>query len=261
MCLVSLAMISMLATAAEFPKLDEALPSNGAINDQHPVFDFDTDGCYPEAGISRSGEKNPGLSTSGSITSGCRNNGFLNTANTLHRYACIDSAGSIYCGHFYALYFEKDQVWDWWDPWGHRHDWEYVAVWTTNGHITHGSYSSHGDLVTSVANQLQMQGNNIKFVYHKDGLTTHAMRFAGTSDTVAENIYGYWVTPTITSWYELTGDGISNQQMRNYLNSYDYGTGTIPLKDSNFQTNLNAYKPAGYPTFTQQSIEASNPNP
>jgi hypothetical protein len=47
--------------------------------------------------------------------------------------------------------------------------------------------------------------------------------------------------------------------MRNKLNAFDYGSATIPLRDNNFLTNLNKYKPASYPTFTQASLEAAQP--
>jgi len=255
-CLSALAVVASSVNAAEFPRLDEALPANLTILGQEPVFDFDTDGCYPAAGISRSGEQNPGLKNSGALNGNCRDAGFLEISNTLHRYACIDSQGETYCGHFYSLYFEKDQVMAGWDWFGHRHDWEHVAVWTKNGAITHGSYSAHGDLTTKPVNELPMQGDHIKFVYHKDAGLTHAMRFAKPNET-AENHYNYWVTPAITSWYQLSGDGLDNQAMRNKLNSFDYGSATIPLKDSNFATNLNRSRPSGYPEFTQASIESS----
>ncbi|AJR05623.1 sugar-binding protein [Photobacterium gaetbulicola] len=245
------------ALAADFTRLDEALPGNNVINGNEPVFDFDTDGCLPAAGISRSGEPNPGLNNSGSITGECREDNFLELSNTLHRYACLVEQGNEYCGHFYSLYFEKDQTMDGWDWFGHRHDWEYVAVWTINGEISHGSYSAHGDLTTATAATLPMEGAHIKFVYHKEGGLTHAMRFA-KPDEVAENGYGYFVTPAIVSWYELVGDGLDNQAMRDRLNSFDYGKATIPLKDSNFLTNLNRFRPSGYPPFTQASIEAAD---
>ena len=244
--------------ADDFAKLDYAIPSNSVINGTEPVFDFDGDGCLPSAGISRNGEQNGGLRTSGRITSGCRSSNFLDTSNTLHRYACQEKDGSTFCGHFYSLYFEKDQVVNHFGG-GHRHDWEYVAVWTKDGQITHGSYSAHGDLFTREASELPFEGNHIKFVYHKDGATTHAMRFAKANE-VAENPYGYFVTPTIVSWYELYGDGIANIDMRNRLNRYDYGSASIPLKDSKFLSNLNEFKPAGYPSFSVSSIESINPN-
>src|SRR5262245_59950264 len=129
------AALSSPAVADTFAKLSEALPSTADIAGTYPVFDFDTDGCLPSAGISRTGVQNGGLNPSGSITGGCRASGFLNTSNTLHRHACISSGGKSYCGHFYALYFLKDQATVFGG--GHRHDWEYAAVWTTNGVMTH----------------------------------------------------------------------------------------------------------------------------
>ena len=131
-------------------------------------------------------------------------------------------------------------------------------MWTTNGVVTHGGYSAHGDLINAAVASLPLPYGHLKIVYHKDGVSTHAMRFAGTGET-AENPYGQFVTPAITSWYELKGDGLSNEAMRNKLNAFDYGSATIPLRDSNFLTNLNTYKPAEYPTFTQASVEASKP--
>ncbi|MDJ0765495.1 MAG: NPP1 family protein [Myxococcota bacterium] len=125
------------AQATDFPRLDQAIPGND-VSKLAPVFDFDGDGCLPSAGISRGGEKNPGLKTSGDITGECRASRFLDTSNTLHRSSCTIKNGSRYCGHFYALYFEKDQTVLYG---GHRHDWEHAAIWTKNGVITHGSVS------------------------------------------------------------------------------------------------------------------------
>lgn len=244
------------AHADNFARLDDAPPSTVDISGTSPVFDFDTDGCLPSAGISRAGAQNGGLNPSGSITGGCRSSSFLDTSNTLHRHACISSGGKTYCGHFYALYFLKDQVTALGG--GHRHDWEYAAVWTTDGVVTHGGYSAHGDLTNAAVASLPMQYGHLKIVYHKDGVSTHAMRFAKSGET-AENPYGQFVTPAIVSWYEVKGDGLGNEAMRNKLNAFDYGSATIPLRDNNFLTNLNTYKPADYPTFTQASVEASKP--
>jgi Necrosis inducing protein (NPP1) len=244
------------ANADNFAKLDQALPSEVDINANYPVFDFDGDGCLPSAGISRTGVQNGGLKTSGSITGGCRARYFLDTSNTLHRYACVKSDGDTYCGHFYALYFLKDQKAA--GCCGHRHDWEHAAIWTTNGAVTHGGYSAHGHLYNAEANALPMQNGHMKIVYHKDGAETHAMRFAKNGE-VAENPYkdDVFVTPAIISWYTLKGDGVTNEQMRNKLNSFNYGSATIPMKDSNFLANLNKYKPSSYPQFTKASVEES----
>ena len=242
------------AQAHDLYRLDAAWPSTADISGTYPLFDFDTDGCLPSAGISRSGQQNGGLKPSGSITGGCRSTSFLDTSNTLHRHACLASGGSTYCGHFYALYFLKDQISSLGG--GHRHDWEYAAVWTKDGVVTHAGYSAHGDLYNAEVGTLARVNGHVKFVYHKDGVSTHALRFASSSEP-PENPYGQFLMPNITSWYELVGDGVSNAQMRSLLNGFDYGSATIPLKDSNFLGNLNTYKPAGYPTFTAASVSAS----
>jgi hypothetical protein len=249
-------LFSLQVFAEDFEFLDEALPNNVDAKTIAPVFDFDGDGALPAAGISRLGEQNAGLDTTGLITGDCRSSNFLDESNTLHRYASITSNGSTYCGHFYALYFEKDQIFDYLGG-GHRHDWEYVAIWTKDGVITHGSYSAHGDLYTDEAENIPSENGHLKFVYHKDGLSTHCFRFAKTNEE-AENPYGEFVTPAITSWYSIYGDGISNSKMRELLNTYDYGSATIPNKDSRFLTNLNEFKPSSYPVFTSDSINNSN---
>lgn len=249
----------LFATAAQandFYRLDAAWPSTASIGSTYPLFDFDTDGCLPSAGISRTGQQNGGLKPSGSITGGCRSTSFFDTSNTLHRHACIASGGSTYCGHFYALYFLKDQISALGG--GHRHDWEYAAIWTKDGAVTHAGYSAHGDLYNAEVSTLALANGHVKFVYHKDGVSTHALRFASASET-AENPYGQFLVPTIVSWYQLMGDGVSNAQIRSLLNGFDYGSATIPLRDSNFLGNLNTYKPAGYPTFTAASVNASQP--
>lgn len=239
--------------ANNFYALDEALPPANVINGTEPVFDFDGDGCLPSAGISRTGRMNSGLGLSGGLGTGCRSNYFLNTSNTLHRFACTETARGRFCGHFYALYFKKDQVFPFFGG-GHRHDWEYAAVWTLDGNVTHGSYSAHGKLYTKPAHKLPFENGHLKIVYHKDGLLTHAFRFAKRHE-IAENDYRYFVTPTIISWSQMVGDGMSNSQLRHLLNSYNYGSATLPIKDSRFLDNLNKYKPQSYPHFKQENVD------
>ena len=247
-------LLASAAMANDFYRLDTALPTNVDIRANYPVFDFDTDGCLPSAGISRQGQQNGGLNPSGSITGGCRSSSFLDTSNTLHRHACIVSGGDVYCGHFYALYFLKDQVSALGG--GHRHDWEHAAIWTKNGVVTHGGYSAHGKLYNQEIGTLDQQNGHMKIVYHKDGALTHCMRFANAGE-VAENPYGQFVTPNIISWQTLWGDGLSNAQMRAKLDAFDYGSAIIPLRDDNFLGNLNTYKPSSYPTFTTSSLDSA----
>ena len=242
--------------ADDFPALDSALPTQVDVAAVAPVFDFDGDGCLPSAGISRSGDQNGGLNPSGSLTGGCRSSNFLELSNTVHRYACAKSGGTTYCGHFYALYFEKDQILSGITS-GHRHDWEYAAVWTADGVVTHGSYSAHGDLTTEDASSLEFDDGHLKIVYHKDGISTHAMRFANLGE-IAENPYGAFVIPPIISWYEFTGSGWNNLVMRTLLNNYDYGSANLPMSDGNFLQNLNEFKPDSYPQFRNADVLDTN---
>ena len=53
----------------------------------------------------------------------------------------------------------------------------------------------------------------------------------------------------------MVGDGISNSRLRHLLNSYNYGSATLPIKDSRFLDNLNEYKPQGYPYFRPENVD------
>jgi hypothetical protein len=236
-----------IVQAEDFEKLDEAIPW-AFVARLAPVFDFDGDGCLPSAGISRSGQQNRGLRTTGSLTGECRSPNFLDTSNTLHRYTCVSNNGSTYCGHFYALYFEKDQVSGLFGG-GHTHDWEFASVWTKDGEITHGSVSAHGNPIRRAVSDIPFENGHMKVIYHKDGASTHALRFANINEG-AENPYGRFVTPTIISWNNLYGDNVDNKTMTDKLNTFNYGDATIPCKNSRFLENLNKFKPPSYPTFT-----------
>ncbi|CAK4665043.1 hypothetical protein LEN26_000460 [Aphanomyces euteiches] len=250
-----LSAVVAIASASDFPKLDQALPLNVDISRLSPVIDTDTDCCLPSAVISRTGEQNGGLKPSGAMTGMCRNANFMSLSNSYHRYACVTSGGTKYCGHFFAYYFLKDQLFANIES-GHRHDLEQVVVWTTNGTVTHGSYSTHGDMVTAPESEIPKQAGHLKFVYHKDGASTRCFRFAKT-DEVAENPVGTFVLPTVASLYTMKGDGIDNAGLRNKLNTYDYGSATLPTKDGVFLSNLNKGKPTTFPQFTQESVDNS----
>ncbi len=66
-----------------------------------------------------------------------------------------------------------------------------------------------------------------------------------------------FLTPTITSWYTLQGDGIDNATMRGRLNSFDHGSASIPVRDDRLLDNLNSSRPAAYPAFAAASVDAS----
>ncbi|CAK4709985.1 unnamed protein product [Aphanomyces euteiches] len=111
-------------------------------------------------------------------------------------------------------------------------------------------------MVTAPENEIPKQDGHLKFVYHKDGASTRCFRFAKT-DEVAENPVGTFVFPTVASWYSIKGDGLDNANLRNKLNTYDYGSASLPTKDGAFLSNLNKFKPLTFPGFTQESIDNS----
>ncbi|WP_279616901.1 NPP1 family protein [Streptomyces caeruleatus] len=85
-----------------------------------PLFDYDSDSCFPAAAVESNGRLNGGLQDTGSITGGCRTN-HLGKANTYSRAKC--DKGSGWCGIIYTLYFEKDQNAPGNVVGGHRHEW------------------------------------------------------------------------------------------------------------------------------------------
>ncbi|TMW58381.1 hypothetical protein Poli38472_009940 [Pythium oligandrum] len=244
------------AHADDFPKLDEAMPKNVDIRGITPVIDTDMDSCLPSAMISRTGQQNGGLEPAwASLVKGCRNNDFMKLSNTYHRYVCQTSNNNQYCAHLFAYYFLKDQSVNL-IPSGHKHDLEYVAVWTINGRMTHGSYSAHGKTYNKPASEIPTQDGHLKFVYHKDGGLTHCFRFAQKNEN-AENPAGTFVLPTLASWYTMKGDGIDNAGLRNKLNSYSYGNANMPLKDGKFLDKVNSFKPSEFPSFTEDHAKNS----
>lgn len=244
------------AVGQDFARLDVATTKLASAF--APVFDFDADGCFPSAGISRNGQINRGLDNSGDLGGKCRPDNFMDLSNALHRYECAYNKDdkSEYCGHFYALYFRKDQaVAGPIDAGGHRHDWEHVAIWTKDGEMTHASVSAHGKMARKAVGDSDLYRNEygqVMVVYHKDNALTHAFRFAKSASEAPENPYGRFVTPAIATWYEMTGDNQSNGDMRKRLDNADYGSANLPVSQRNFFRNLNKFKPNGYPDFATQ---------
>lgn len=227
------------------------------------VFDFDTDSCYPSPAISPAGQVNQGLSVTSpdsSFVSGCRSPAQLTSANTYHRRALIKKGGVTYEVRMYALYFMKDKDMPWYQAegaGGHRHDWEFALVWITDGRLTHASYSAHGGVTTEAVSNLSFDGwcpECVKIVYHKNSVSTHAMRFAGT-DEPPENDSGKWITPPLVDWYGMPAD------LRTKLNAYDFGHSNCSVCDGNFSYELRKGPPPGYPSKEEwQAAAGKNPS-
>ncbi|KXS17158.1 necrosis inducing [Gonapodya prolifera JEL478] len=241
--LTILAAAASTARAANFASLDEALNPVHDIASIAPVFDFDGDGCFPGAAISREGAQNPGLDSASWSVEECRRPDFLKYSNTYHRGVCTDANGKMYCAHFYCLYFQKDQALI---AGGHRHDVEHVAVWTTDGTVTHVGASAHGKTKNSPIADLDKQDGHVKIVYHQDDGLTNALRFSKKGEK-AENPYDTFVTPPIVDWYYMVGDGLSNEDLKAKLNGFDFGSAHFPILDGDFYRNVNEARPEGYP--------------
>ncbi|GFH61744.1 sugar-binding protein [Chaetoceros tenuissimus] len=77
-----------------------------------------------------------------------------------------------------------------------------------------------------------------KIVYHKGGLGTRSFRLAKSGENRAENPTGKWVLPPLVSWYEMTGNGLTNADMRDLMNSFSYGSAITGFKDGRFQQQI-----------------------
>ncbi|MFG2799845.1 NPP1 family protein [Streptomyces pseudovenezuelae] len=212
------------------------LPENATAFQKNfePVYDYDTDSCYPAAAIDANGTLNGGLKPTGSVTGQCRGD-HLNHANTYSRAKCNNG----WCGIIYASYFEKDEA----SPGiGHRHDWECMVVWVRQGAGTPSylSASRHGGFSTHPTADVPMSGQRVMAVYHKDGASTHAFRFAKWGET-AENDTGAWHQENLLTWDNLAPN------LRAVLNGSDWGDANLPLQDSKFNDTLNKAKPGDIP--------------
>ncbi|KAF4978210.1 hypothetical protein FZEAL_5371 [Fusarium zealandicum] len=169
-----------------------ALPENapeGAIKFQ-PVVDYDKDSCYNVAAIDKDGNVAEGLETDGDLSAGCRDEADLNNQNVYSRTRCNNG----WCAHMYEFYFEKDSSGR---GGGHKHDWENIVVVVRDGedHPAIVAASAHGGYSTKNWDEIQQQDSHPKIVYHKDGGSTHAFRFAKTNggDEPPENHRGEWI--------------------------------------------------------------------
>lgn len=242
----------------------------------HPVFDFDRDGCYPSVGIGRNGVYNGGEDRVGAPQSRCRDLSDLNNSNVYSRTRCRTGGGAwgnrVYCATMYSLYFQKDQVLpasacDGCDAAGHRHDVESVIIWTisrddwnsdpNNKVITDVTISQHRDRQTLPANSSTIRwwtdasGRNThpKIVYHKDGGSTHVLRFGNPSDETIENHWGRWWLNGLVTWENMSGDGsLNNAAMRNLFNNPQSGV-NYHFNDQSFCGKINGWKPSSFPAI------------
>jgi len=239
------------AFADELPRLDTAISkyNEQQIRNYHPVFDFDSDGCYAATPFNRNNNlsQNPGLDAAWRTPEGqCRDAGWERFANTIHRQLCNErdeAPGRVRrCAHFYELYFEKDQAVAWSFLGGHRHDVETVIIWTgridywTGGSsefASHVATSAHGSFTTRTLADTIHNVGHAYVVYHKDGAGTHAFRFANQGDRDRVEFLGNtgdFYVPDIVSHYSAFSSWSSDEWNRYWQNS----TYRTRLQDSNF---------------------------
>ncbi|MFF5482078.1 NPP1 family protein [Streptomyces sp. NPDC012935] len=215
------------------------LPQNadGLQQTFSPAYDYDGDGCYATAAIGADGTINPGLKLGGDVNGKCHDYAQLANANTYSRAKCNNG----WCAVMYASYFEKDQITLGPAALGHTHDWEHVIVWISNNQAEYVSVSQHNTYQLAARSAIRFDGTHPKIVYHKDGVSSHCFRFAGTNDEPAENATGTWFFPRLVGWEGYPAG------YRDKLMSADFGSATIKIDDGDFQWALNYAKPSGIP--------------
>lgn len=200
-----------------------------------PAYDYDTDGCYPTPAIGPTGTVNGGLKPTGSLSGECHDQSDLDNTNGYSRSKCDND----WCAIMYDLYFEKDQALANSGVGGHRHDWEHVVVWVQNGTARYVSTSNHGDFTVHAASSATWSGTHPKIVYHKDGVSTHCFRLAGSNDEPPENHEGTWQYPPLVGWNGYPSG------VRDILVAYDFGSADFGLRDGGFESNLELAMPSG----------------
>lgn len=157
----------------------------------------------------------------------------------------------------YDYYFEKDVALAYflWDP-GHRHDWEHIVVFTTQGDDAAPvavAASQHGGYETKAAADVRWDGDRPKMVYHKDGLSTHNFRFASAADDDIENDLGVWFYGPLVSY-----NGFPSTALRGELMAADFGDANINIKDASFADSLERARGDYVPGF-DSSVDDGSP--
>ncbi|MFD3313494.1 NPP1 family protein [Streptomyces sp. NPDC058694] len=216
-------------------------------NKYMPLFDYDGNSCFPAAAVDSSGRLNGGLDNTGSITGGCRNN-HLTKANTYSQSLCKNG----WCAYVYTLYFEKDQTLNGADAFGHRHDWESVVVFQKQGEESprflaasrHGGYSTHpiNEVpMGRVGNETSY--NRVEIVYHKDGASTHAFRFAKWGERPEAWGDGGWDRPALVTMENMADAPRNALWNSNKKGQEKWGKANFPLTN-NLVGNINGARNA-----------------
>ncbi|KAH9892381.1 NPP1-domain-containing protein [Xylariomycetidae sp. FL2044] len=243
-----------------------ALPEKATANDKkfQPAMDFDTDGCYNTPAIDAGGSVAQGLEHNNvGLAEDCRDPSDLANNNVYARARCNHG----WCAYVYDYYFEKDVSLANFplDP-GHRNDWEHIVVFAqqqqdggVGEEARYVSASAHGEYDTRDAADVRWEdGTHPKMVYHKDGLSTHAFRFANEDDDAIENATGAWFLGALVSW---NGFPTATPALRDTLSAYDFGSANFALKDASFAGQLASAKGDRIPEFDVNVDDGSPGDP
>ncbi|KAM7210113.1 Necrosis inducing protein (NPP1) domain containing protein [Rhypophila decipiens] len=222
-----------------------------------PAMDFDTDSCYntPAMGPPPNNDLNTGLEpkdSNDSLTDDCRREEMLERANVYSRQRCNNG----YCAIMYAYYFQKDQTGTAGPLHGHRHDWEHVVVWVrmADNFVSHVAVSAHKKYHIKKNHEIQWTpkeggpatDGHPAIVYHKEGGSTHAMRFATGADFGnggPENHWRKWIFGPLIGHF---GWDSVDQRTRMYTeggSANAWGDASLAIADEPFGNNLGKAKP------------------
>jgi len=151
---------------------------------------------------------------------------------------CRGTAGQVYsrmaeyynkCAILYAYYFPKDQPPNYLGAFGgHRHDWESIVVWTegcyVGAKIVKVNYSTHGKYSVNTNPPLFMGATGYLNNGMHPRLTYHAT-YLGFADHVLDPSLDNGRTQPLISWDRLPAAA------KNTLNTYDFGSANVPMKD------------------------------
>ncbi|KAI1341378.1 NPP1-domain-containing protein [Xylariaceae sp. FL0016] len=174
-------------------------------------------GCVPFPAVDADGNTSGGLDPSGSSSGDCDSS----TGQVYTRETTYNDTYAI----MYSWYMPKDEPST---GIGHRHDWECIVVWldSTQSSVVALSTSAHGDFDT-ITSDLPLDGTRPKIRYYSVWPLDHQL---GTTDVVGGE-------QPLIGWDELT------DAARTALEDTDFGSATVPFKDSTFTSNLEEASP------------------
>jgi hypothetical protein len=85
------------------------------------------------------------------------------------------------------------------------------------------------------------------WLYHKDGGSTHAMRFAKWGEVPEAWPDQGWDHPALVSWGSYPKSNDPSKDLQDIMNGSSWGNANFPLQDGKFDDTLNRAEPTGIP--------------